>query len=73
MVSKCDHPKLVAADVVDDAEGKLPEKEAASPVSPRWAKLRMIAKEGKRPLELGDERATQINTTFARIEDGFLG
>lgn len=34
MVRKCDHAKLLAADVIDNAEGKLPEREASSPVSP---------------------------------------
>lgn len=72
MVSKCDYAKFIATDVVDYAEGKLPKREAPSPVSPGCAKLRMIAKEGKRAFELGDKCAAQFGATFARVEDGFF-
>jgi hypothetical protein len=72
MVSKRNHPKFVATDVVDDAEGKLPERKAPSPASPGCAKLRMIAKDSKRAFDLGDKRATQLGPTFARIEDRFF-
>jgi len=72
MMSKCNHPKFVATDVVDDAEGKLPQREAPSRASPGCAKLRMIAKDSKRAFDLGDKRAAEFCPTFARVEDRFF-
>src|SRR5882724_3434751 len=55
MVGQRYYPKFVATDVVDDAEGKLPAREAASLVSPVCPKVGMRAKKGDRPFELRDE------------------
>jgi len=46
MVGQRYYPKFVATDVVDEAEGKLPEREAASLVSPVCPKVGMRAKKG---------------------------
>jgi len=72
MVGKRNHPKFVGADVVNDAEPKLPEREATSPVSPGCAKLRMIAEKGECPFELGDECKAQLGSAFTCVEGGLF-
>src|SRR5712664_1737063 len=44
VVGKRDHSEVFAMDVVDDAVGEFPQREAASTIPPRCAKIRVLAK-----------------------------
>ena len=55
MVGKRDHPQLVPARVIDDAEWEPADREATSSVSPTGAKPRLFTEQRESALELVDE------------------
>ena len=55
VVSKRDHPQLVPARVVDDAEWEPADREATSSVPPMCAKPRLFTEQRECALELVDE------------------
>jgi len=72
-MGKRDHSELSATDVVNDAIGEFPQREAASPIPPRCAKMWVIAQKRKCSFVFQNKRKTNLGIGFASVEDSAFG
>src|SRR6266705_1205731 len=73
VVGKRDHSEVFARDVVDDAVGEFPQREAASTIPPRCAKIRVLAKKRQCSFVFQNKRKTNLGIGFASVEDSAFG
>src|SRR5712692_6027843 len=73
VMSKRDHSELFAPDIVNDAVGEFPQREAASAIPPRRAEVWVIAQKRQRSFVFQYKRQTHLGIGFAGVEESALG
>jgi hypothetical protein len=72
-MGKRDHSQLFATDIVDDAVGEFPQREAAPTIPPRCAKMWVAAQKRQCSFVFQNKRKTNLGIGFASVEDSAFG
>ncbi len=68
-MGKRDHSELFVTDVVNDAIGEFPQREAASLIPPRCPKMGMAAQKRQCSFVFQNKRKTHLGIGFAGVEE----
>src|SRR5437867_50337 len=70
LMCHCENADLSLLDLVNDAVGKAPQRQAPGRAAPSRAKFGMLAQQFDRTFKLGDERAAELSIRFTCVEQG---
>jgi len=73
VVGKRDHSEFFAVDVVDDTVGEFPQRETVSTISPRCAKMWVLAQKRQCSFVFQNKRKTNLGIGFPSVEDSAFG
>src|SRR6185437_5557025 len=73
MMRERNHAEFLAAQIVDDAVGKLAQWKTPPVVPPARTQLRLPTQEIERSFELREEREPEVSAAFAGVEERAFG